>query len=81
MKLLLLLLLASLAACSSTQEPPNSSMTVDKEVQPMGRSSVIAAIQECESSNTRAVVVYAKRKINGYTSEVVVDVSCAPRYK
>jgi hypothetical protein len=81
MKLLPLLLLASLAACSSTQEPPNSSMTVDKEVQPMGRSSVIAAIQECESSNTRAVVIYAKRKINGYTSEVVVDVSCAPKYK
>ena len=56
-------------------------MTIDKEVQPMGRSSVISAIQECESSNTRAVVIYAKRKINGYTSEVVVDVSCAPRYK
>ena len=81
MKLLPLLLLALLAACSSTQEPPNSSMTIDKEVQPMGRSSVISAIQECESSNTRAVVIYAKRKINGYTSEVVVDVSCAPRYK
>lgn len=81
MKLHPLLLSAFLVACSTTQEPPNASMLIDKEVQPMGRSSVIAAIQECESSNTRAVVVYAKRKINGYTSEVVVDVNCAPRYK
>jgi len=45
----------------------------------MSRNEVIMAIQDCESNRTRAVMVLAKRKISGRTSDVVVDVTCAPR--
>jgi hypothetical protein len=42
---------------------------------------IIDAVGECQGNDLRAVMVYSKRKINGYSSEVVVDVYCAPRYK
>jgi len=60
---------------------PESKLIVEKEVQPMSRNEVITAINECESAGTRPVVVYSKRKINGFNSDVVVDVSCAPKFK
>ena len=53
---------------------------VDKEVQGMSRNEVILAINECESNRTRAVVIMAKRKISGKTTDVVADVTCAPKY-
>ena len=28
----------------------------------------------------RAITVFGKRKINGYTAETIVDVTCGPRY-
>ena len=72
------MLTCALAACSST--PTEQKMVIDKEVQVMSRNEVIDAINQCESNNTRAVVIYAKRKINGFTADAVVDVNCAPRY-
>ena len=66
-----------LAACSSGRV--DQTLMLDKEVQPMSRNEVITAINECESSGTRAVMVYAKRRINNYLSDVVVDVTCAPK--
>lgn len=56
-------------------------LTLDKDIQPMSRSEVILAVQECESSGLRAVMIIAKRKINNYTTDVVADVSCAPKYR
>lgn len=47
----------------------------------MSRNEVINGIADCEGNGTRAVMVYAKRRINGYTTDVVVDVTCAPRYR
>jgi hypothetical protein len=47
----------------------------------MSRNEVILAVQECESSGLRAVMIIAKRKINNYTADVVADVSCAPKYR
>lgn len=79
MKLLPLLIVALLTACASKTETPNASLVIDKEVQPMSRNEVIVAIQECEEAKTRAVIVYSKRKINNFTSDIVVDVTCAPR--
>jgi hypothetical protein len=55
-------------------------MLVDKEMSAMTRSQIINAIQECQSGNLRPVMVYSRRKINGQVSEVVVDVSCAPKF-
>jgi protein involved in sex pheromone biosynthesis len=78
MKALTALAAIVLTACSST--PPQQTLIIDKEVQHMSRNEVITAINECEGNHTRAVMVYAKRKINGFTADVVVEVTCAPRY-
>ena len=58
----------------------HQNLEVDKNVQPMSRNETIIAIQECEANGTRPVMIHAKRKINGYTADIVVDVTCAPRH-
>jgi hypothetical protein len=73
-----LLPLFFLTGCS-TFDMPSTSLTVEKNIEPMSRNEVILAIQDCESNRTRAVMILAKRKIAGRTSDVVVDVTCAPR--
>ena len=83
MRYLLILLL--LASCAKNQyidnsELPNTTMLVDKEMSAMTRTQIINAIQECQLGNLRPVMVYSRRKINGQVSEVVVDVSCAPKF-
>jgi len=60
---------------NTTQE-----LVMDKQIQPMGRNEVIDGVKQCESAGLRAVPIYAKRKINGYTVETVVEVTCGPRY-
>jgi hypothetical protein len=47
----------------------------------MSRNEVILAINECEVNRTRAVVIMAKRKISGRTTDIVTDVTCAPKYQ
>lgn len=64
-----------LAACSTNG---NQTLILDKEINAMSRNEVINAITECENNSTRAVMLFAKRKINGVTADVVVDVTCAP---
>ena len=68
--------------CSSLSTPqaPNQDLIVDKQVQPMGRNEVIDAVRQCETSGLRAIPLYAKRKIGGYTVETVVEVTCGPKY-
>jgi hypothetical protein len=73
-----LLPLFFLTGCS-TFDMPSTSLTVEKNIEPMSRNEVILAIQDCESNRTRAVMILANRKIAGRTSDVVVDVTCAPR--
>jgi hypothetical protein len=88
------LLLLALVGCASQQpapvytprpEPiiiPNTTqeLVMDKQIQPMGRNEVIDGVKQCESSGLRAIPIYAKRKINGYTVETIVEVTCGPRY-
>lgn len=92
-----LILFLALAGCSAgsawnanlgqaPQIPEASSykaqnLEVDKNVQPMSRNETILAIQECEANGTRPVIIHAKRRINGYTADIVVDVTCAPKFK
>jgi len=80
MKRLFLFTPLALAACSSF-ETPNVSLETDKQAFHMTRSQVILGINECESAGTRPVVITAKRKINGVTSDVPVEVTCHPRYR
>lgn len=60
---------------------PNSALEVDPYVRPLSRNEVISAIQDCEGNGTRAVMVYGKRKVNNYTTDIVVDVTCAPKFR
>ena len=91
---LLLLALTGCAAGSSwnasmgqptTNDPVstsgNQTLLLDKTVQGMSRNEIIMAVNECEASGLRAVVMTTKRRINGFSSDVVFDVSCAPKFK
>lgn len=80
MKYLLLIAPLALAACSSF-EAPNVSLETDKTAYHMTRAQVILGINECESAGTRPVVITAKRRINGVTTDVPVEVTCNPRYR
>jgi hypothetical protein len=72
------------AGCSSmpgySPKAPDQELIVDPKVQPMGRNEVIDAVRQCETAGLRAIPLYAKRKINGYTVETVVEVTCGPKY-
>jgi protein involved in sex pheromone biosynthesis len=73
--------LGLLAACSASKPPVvEQELIIDKHVQPMTRNEVIVAVRECETNGLRGVMLYGKRKINGYTTEVVIDVTCAPKW-
>jgi hypothetical protein len=80
MKKILLLAPLAFGACTS-YTPPNVGLETDKTAYHMTRSQVILGINECESAGTRPVVITAKRKINGVTSDVPVEVTCHPRFR
>ena len=82
MKYLALVPAIILVGCSSTSAPnaAQQELVLDKHVQPLSRNEVIYAVRECETNKTRAVMIFGKRKINGYTTDVVVDVTCAPKW-
>lgn len=84
MNKMILFLPLLLTACATerqvTVKAPEIELVMDRQMQPMTRNEVIMAINECEKNGTRAVVINSRRKINGYSAEVVVDVTCAPRY-
>ena len=88
MKYFLFLLMSGCAAGSSWQaslgEPAGGAeqkMVLDKDIHAMSRNEVILAVQECEISGLRAVMIFVKRKINNHTADVVADVTCAPKYR
>ena len=70
------------AGCSTlgTPKPPDQELIVDAKVQQMARNEVIDAVKQCETSGLRAIPIYAKRRIGGYTVETIVEVTCGPRY-
>ena len=75
-------LLLALVGCTSFTEPKmtEQKLIMDKEIQAMGRNEVIDAVRQCETSGLRAITIYGKRKINGYTAETIVDVTCGPKW-
>jgi hypothetical protein len=86
MKKLILLTCGLLSACSSSSyvdhsKIPDTKLLVEKELPQMSRSQVIMAVQECESSGLRPSVIMSRRKINGYLSDVPVDVTCMPKFR
>jgi hypothetical protein len=85
MKKIALLTCGLLGACSSSQHLDTSKihetkLMVEKELPQMSRSPVIHAVTECQESGLRPVMIMSRRKINGFLSDVPVDVTCSPRY-
>lgn len=81
MKYLSLLLIA-LAGCSSpAPQYKQQDLVVDKFVQSMSRTEIISAVHECEGNGLSANMVYAKRQVNGFSVNVVIDVICTPKFK
>jgi uncharacterized lipoprotein YajG len=60
---------------------PVVSYAYETEVSAMTRTQTIDAVRLCEDAGLRASPVFAKRRITGITSEVVVEVMCLPRYR
>lgn len=58
-----------------------TALAVDKEMPPMSRSEVIAAINECEAAGTRPILINAKRKVNNQIVPSIIEVTCLPKYK
>ena len=59
---------------------PNQELIVDAKIQSMGRNEVIDAVKQCETNGLRAIPLYAKRKVSGYTVETIIEVTCGPKY-
>jgi hypothetical protein len=53
---------------------------VDKAIPPLTRNEVVNGIMDCEAAGTRPVVITSRRKINGFLSEIPVEVTCMPKY-
>lgn len=79
----LALLAVVLAGCSSNSGPkyPNQQLIVDTHVSAMSRQEVINAIHDCQSNELRAVMITSKKRVNGHITDVISEVTCAPRFK
>jgi len=84
-KILLVLICGILVACSSNptvySQAPAQQLILDKQVAGLTRNEVINGVTECEGAGLRAVVITTKRSINGFTSDIPVEVTCMPKYK
>ena len=83
MRKFIVLLPVVLVGCASALPPQQKGqvLVMDKQIHAMSRNEVINAVTECEGNNLRASMVYAKRQVNGFAVDVVIDVVCAPKYR
>ena len=81
MKSLLLVAGIVIAAtgCASDPYGTKSELRVQKKVHAMSRQEVINGITDCEAAGTRPIIIMSKRRIDEHYSDVIVDVTCAPR--
>lgn len=68
-----------IAGCASSPYGSESKLVVQKRAQAMSRQEVIQAIQDCEVSKMRPVLIMAKRRVNDWDTDIIIDVTCAPR--
>jgi len=75
------LLAVVLVGCSSPGNPyPTQQLLIDKQVSAMSRQEVINGIHDCQSNGMRAVLVTSKKNVSGHITDVVSEITCAPRY-
>ena len=70
-----------LSGCASGPSLPEQELVLEKQLYQMHRSETIDAIKECETSGTRAVPIWGRRKVNGHVSAVIIEITCAPSWK
>lgn len=70
-----------LTGCGGGPQYKQQDLVIDRHVQSMSRNEVINAVRECEENGLRANMVYAKRRVNGFTVDIVIDVACSPKSK
>lgn len=76
------LLAVVLAGCSSNgPHYPQQSLIVDSHVSAMSRQEVINAIHDCQENGMRAVMITSKKRVSGHITDVISEVTCAPRFK
>jgi hypothetical protein len=78
-KLLCLIPIVFITACSSSPYGSKSELLVERKVHAMSRQQVINGIADCESAGMRPVVIMSKRRVGDFYSDVIIDVTCAPR--
>jgi hypothetical protein len=81
MKYIIVLAALLLTACGTSREAPSQELILDKEISPLTRNEVINGVTECEGSGLRPYVITTKRRINGHTTDIPVEVTCMPRYR
>lgn len=81
----LVVALLFLTGCSTPgtvhNQAPSQQLIIDKQVASLTRNEVIHGVTECEGAGLRAHVITTKRQINGFTSDVPVEVTCMPKHK
>ena len=70
----------ALSGCTTTSTP-NVAVTGRDEVHQMSRQETITASIECSDAGMRPQLVTASRKINNRPTDIVIDVTCYPKYK
>jgi hypothetical protein len=74
-----------LTGCSTPgtvhNQAPSQQLIIDKQVASLTRNEVIHGVTECEGAGLRAHVITTKRQINGFTSDIPVEVTCMPKHK
>lgn len=77
----LALLAVVLAGCSTGPKYPEQKLLIDSHVSAMSRHEVINAIHDCQENGLRAVTITSKKMVNGHITDVITEVTCAPRFK
>ena len=70
---------AALGGCASSPYGSESKLVVHKRAQPMSRQEVIMAIGDCEAAKLRPILIMAKRRVNDWDTDIIIDVTCGPK--
>lgn len=76
----LVLAIGALTGCTTTTTP-NVAVIGRDEVHQMSRQEIITASIECTDAGMRPQLVTTSRKINNRPTDIVIDVTCYPKYR
>jgi len=80
MKYIALLAVVLVGCSTANNQYPTQHLVVDTHVSAMSRQEVINGIHDCQSNGMRAVMVTSKKNVSGHITDVISEITCAPRY-